>query len=176
MNSICAKCSAKKWKGESNSTCCNDGKVKLDAFPDPPPLLASLWTADTPKARLFRDNSRSFNNALALASLKVNERKFSGSHYAPSVVFEGKVQIIQGPLIAEDNEQPRFAQIYIHDPATQHTVRVDNMILPKSLSNKQRESISKTMKQLQDLMIEVNPFVKDFLHICEVPDSEIKDG
>ena len=32
------------------------------------------------------------------------------------------------------------------------------------------------MKKLQDLMIEVNPFVKDFLHICEIPDEEIKEG
>ena len=125
---------ARKWKAESNSTCCNGGKVKLQSFPDPPPLLKILWTADTPEARLFRENSRSINNALALASLKVNERKFRGSAYAPSVVFEGKVQILQGPLIAEDNEQPRFAQIYIHDPSTQHTVRIENMSLPMSLS------------------------------------------
>ena len=32
------------------------------------------------------------------------------------------------------------------------------------------------MKKLQDLMIEVNPFVKDFLHICEIPDEEIREG
>ena len=25
-------------------------------------------------------------------------------------------------------------------------------------------------------MIEVNPFVKDFLHVCEIPDEDIKDG
>ena len=176
MNSICEKCDAKKWKNESNSTCCNDGQVLLETFPDPPPLLRSLWKANTPEARLFRENSRPFNNALALASLKVNERKFRGSAYAPSVVFEGKVQIIHGPLMAEENEQPRFAQIYIHDPSTQHTVRVNNMNLPESLSKKQTESISNTMKKLQNLMIEVNPFVKDFLHVCEISDEDIKDG
>ena len=30
MNHICLKCSANKWKGETSSTCCNDGKVVLD--------------------------------------------------------------------------------------------------------------------------------------------------
>ena len=69
--------------------------------------------------------------------------------------------------MAEENEQPRFAQIYIHDPSTQHTVRVNNMNLPASLATKQTESISNTMKKLQSLMVEVNPFVKDFLHVCE---------
>ena len=38
MNIICQKCSAKKWKGETSSTCCNDGKVILDRYPDPPPF------------------------------------------------------------------------------------------------------------------------------------------
>ena len=123
---------------------------------------------------MFRDNSRSFNNALALASLKADERKFSG--YSPSVVLEGKVQILHGPLIESENEQPRFAQIYIHDLSTQHTIRVNNMNLPKSVTQQQIQSIAKTMKSLQNLMHEVNPFVKDFLHICEIPDEDIKDG
>ena len=79
MDEKCTKCMAIKWKAESNTTCCNNGKVELEKFPDPPSLLKTLWKADTPEARLFRENSRSFNNALALASLKVNERKFRGS-------------------------------------------------------------------------------------------------
>ena len=76
MDTVCISCSAKKWKSESNTTCCNNGKVSLQSFPDPPPLLKRLWMSNTPEARLFRENSRSFNNGLALASLKVNERKF----------------------------------------------------------------------------------------------------
>ena len=171
---VCDKCKAKKWKNESNSTCCIDGQVKLDPFPDPPPLLKTLCKANTPEVRLFRENARSFNNALALASLKADERKFRG--YTPSVVLEGKVQIIHGPLIAAENEQPRFAQIYVHDLSTQHTIRVDNMNLPSYLAPKQIKSITKTMKTLQDLMHDVNPFVKDVLHVCEISDDEIKEG
>ena len=83
---------------------------------------------------------------------------------------------ITGPLIAEDDEQPRYAQIYIHDPATQHTVRIENMSLPMSLSEKQRKTLTKIMKKLQDLMFEVNPYVKDFLHIAEIPDDDLKEG
>jgi hypothetical protein len=67
---------------------------------------------------LFRENSRSFNNALALSSIIVNERKFSNG-YNPSVIFEGKVSQLYGPLFPEDGESPRFAQLYVHDSSTQ---------------------------------------------------------
>ena len=36
MSIICPKCSANKWKGETSSTCCNDGKVVLERYPDQP--------------------------------------------------------------------------------------------------------------------------------------------
>ena len=80
-----------------------------------------------------------------------------------------------GPLIPEDGEQPRFSQIYIHDPSTQHTISINNMHVPVSLTKKQRECMSQTMNELQNFMIKVNPYVKDFLHICEIPDEYIKE-
>ena len=175
MKIPCDKCGALKWKNETSTVCCNNGKVNLPAFPNPPQYLRQLWTADTAEARLFREHSRSFNNALALSSIKVTERKFTGN-YKPSVVFEGKVCQMFGPLIPDDNEPPRFAQLYVHDPATQNTMRVSNMNLPRSLSSKQVFTITKVMRKLQDVLTEVNPYVKDFKHICEIPDEEIQDG
>ena len=50
------------------------------------------------------------------------------------------------------------------------------MNLPSSLSSKQTDTITKVMGKLQNLMTEVNPYVKDFLHICEIPDDDVKDG
>ena len=175
MDTICPFCSALKWKGESSSTCCNGGKVQLDKFPEPPNYIKQLWKDKTPEARLFRENSRSFNNALCLSSLKVKTRTFRDG-YNPSVVFEGKVSQRCGPLIAEVGEQPRFAQIYIHDPATQHTIRMNNMYVPKSLSEKQIKSMAGVMEKLQQMLMEVNSYVRDFLHICEIPDEEIAEG
>ena len=64
-------------------------KVVLDSFPAPPEVIQNLLTNNTVPAKLFRENSRSFNNALALSSIKVNERKFNNG-YNPSVIFEGK--------------------------------------------------------------------------------------
>ena len=175
MNVKCAECGALKWKTETATLCCNNGKVDLTVFPEPPPYLKYLWTANTIEARLFREQSRPFNNALALSSIKVTERRFD-SGYSPSVVFEGKVHQLYGPLIADLNETPRFSQLYVHDPATEDTLRIENMNLPRSLTKKQIETVKNVMKKLQKLMKEVNPYVKDFMHICEIPDANIKEG
>ena len=36
--------------------------------------------------------------------------------------------------------------------------------------------MTNVMKKLQTLLMEVNSYVKDFLHICEIPDEEISEG
>ena len=174
MNVICDHCKARKWKSETASLCCNGGKVKLDLFPDPPQIIKNLLTTNSPEANLFKENTRSFNNALALSSVRVNEKRFKNG-YSPSVIFEGKVTQMCGPLLPEEGETPRFAQLYVHDPATEHTTRVKNMCLPKHLSKLQTNIITNTMGNLQTLLKEVNPFVKDLLHICEIPDGAL-DG
>jgi hypothetical protein len=81
-----------------------------------------------------------------------------------------------GPLYPDDGMEPNFAQLYVHDPKTEYTKRVKNMYLPSNLNQKQTKVITNTMKILQDLLKEINPFVKDLLHICEIPDEEIVEG
>ena len=115
----------------------------MDVFPDPPQIIQSLLTSETVEARLYRENIRCFNNALALSSLKVDERKFKNG-YSPSVIFEGKVSQMYGPLIPGNGEELRFAQLYVHDPATQHTMRLKNMCLPTTLSKEQVKIITNT--------------------------------
>ena len=45
-----------------------------------------------------------------------------------------------------------------------------------NLSKDQVRIITQTVQKLQNLLLEVNPFVKDFLHICEIPDDQLKHG
>ena len=109
-----AACSKGNWNCDCNMMCnypdkwvdggCCGLKVCLAPFPAPPPVLQSLWSADTPGAKLFRENARSFNNALALSSIKVRERRFQQG-YCPSVIYEGKVFQYSGPLQAEVGER-----------------------------------------------------------------------
>ena len=79
-------------------------------------------------------------------------------------------------MIAEQDEIPRFSQLYVHDPATENTLRISNMNLLSSLTKKQIETVKNIMPKLQNLMKEVNPYVKDFMHICEIPDEQLKEG
>ena len=112
---------------EAPTVCCNTGKVILPTFPDPPELLKKLLTENTEEGKLFRKHSRPLNNALALSSLKVNIKKFTGG-FAPCVIFEGKVSQMIGPLYPNPGEAPRFAQLYVHDPGTENTMRIQNYV------------------------------------------------
>ena len=65
-----------RWRHETSpSMCCQGGKVTVPAYPPPPPELMRLWFEDSSEARLFRQHSRSINNATALSSFVVNERR-----------------------------------------------------------------------------------------------------
>ena len=59
------------------------------------------------------------------------------------------------------------------DMGLELTSRVSNMSLPSSMSPAQRRI---AVNKLQELVVElsgVNPFVKDFKQICEIPDKEL---
>ena len=174
MTTVCEHCNALKFERESPGCCCQNGKVSLQAFPSPPQEIQDLWTGDSAEAKLFRKNSRYINNAVCLASLQVNERRFGG--YNPSVIFQGKVHQRVGPLLPDQGELPRFAQLYVHDPALETMHRFGNIVLPSSLTTTQTESIKVLVQRIQNVLHEVNPFIKDFKQIVEISDEEIASG
>ena len=102
-------------------------------------------------------------------------RKFSGG-FAPNVIFEGKVCQRIGPILPGIGEEPKFAQLYVHDPSTEHTMRIKNMNLPKSMTKGEVETMENVLVKLQQMLKRVNPFVKDLLHICEIPDKKLAKG
>ena len=175
MEHPCPDCGAIKFKKETSSNCCQNGKVILPALPDPPETLQKLWNENTPEANLFRKHCRSINNAVCLTSIKVKERTFEGG-YNPSVIFQGKVMQFSGPLQAEAGETPVFAQLYVHDPNLQESQRFANMSLPANMSQGQKEMLRGVLRNVQNVLQEVNPFVNDFKQIIEMPDEELAKG
>ena len=175
MDVICQYCSAQKFKKETSSTCCGNGKVLLDSFPTPPPSLNKLWRSNDAKGRVFRENARVINNAVCLTSVKVKHRDF-GKGYSPNVIFEGKVQQIAGPLQAAEGEKPCFAQLYVHDPSLETGQRFNNMTIPASMSKSQKKILEGVLKSVQAVIHKVNPFVKDFKQIMDIPAEELKQG
>ena len=77
---------------------------------------------------------------------------------------------------AEDGEDPKFAQLYIKDPALETAHRQENMSLPGSMSRQDRGIIYTILQQLQEMMKNVNPYVKDFRMICEISEDDLLDG
>ena len=75
----CAKCCAYLFQDEScqhqgvcvGKNCCSKGKVELASLPVHPELEA-MWSADSLLGTTLRAHARKFNNALALASMKVD--------------------------------------------------------------------------------------------------------
>ena len=174
MDTECQYCGALKFRKETSTTCCSGGKILLELFPRPPDDLLNLWTGKDGKSRMFRENSRMINNAVCLSSLKVNLRTFHG--FSPSIVFQGRVQHRAGALLPADGEVPRFAQLYIHDPALETNQRFANMVVPGSMSSSQKSILKNLLQNVQEILHQVNPFVQDFKQIIEIPEEDIAEG
>ena len=175
MDAICKFCRALQFKRETSSSCCNNGKVILEGFPKPPDPLNNLWFADTVEGRLFRENSRSLNNAVCLTSIKVRTKDF-GKGFSPNIIFEGKATQLAGPLKACDGERPYFAQLYLHDPHLESSERFKNMSIPLSMSKSQKRILEQLLQKVQETLHKHNPFIRDFKQVLDIPSNNLKLG
>ena len=177
MDTICKHCGARKWSRETPSLCCCEGKVKLDRFPELMPqfqAINNLLFGRSRESRLGREHIRSLNNALAMSSVKVKERKVG--NFNPSVIFQGKVVQLISCLRSEVGETPRFCQLYTLDPVLEDTFRAGNMSLPTGISRQEQEALIGLLKKLQTEINRMNPFARDFKMICEIPENELTEG
>ena len=175
MDKECQYCQALKFKNESSTTCCSNGKVMLERFPKPPTKIDKLWRKNDVQGRVFRENARSINNAVCLASLQVQQRNFKKG-FNPNVIFEGKVQQFVGPLQAKKGEEPRFAQLYVHDPKLESSIRFQNMSIPDNMSTSQKQILKDVLKTVQDTLHKHNPYIKDFKQVLDIPEAELGQG
>ena len=155
--------------------CCMNGRVALPCFKKPPPSFIKLLFKDDSDGQTFRKYIRSFNNSLCLSSLRCNERKFRGN-YRPTLVFEGRAHQFFGPLVEKEAETPKFAQVWVHDPALQTAQRMDNMFLPVTTTEEEKGAIKGIMETLQADLREINPWIKDFRQIVEIQEEQLGGG
>ena len=155
--------------------CCVGGKVTLPSLKKPAPNLLGLLFKDDFNSRTFRKYIRSFNNALCLSSLKFNERSFR-NNYKPSVVIEGRVHQFFGPLQQKEQETPKFAQLWVHDPAMETTSRIANMSLPGNISEAEEAAVTAIIEALQDELKAINPWIQDFRQIVEIEEEALQGG
>ena len=155
MNLVCEHCGAYKFKAESAGMCCLQGKVRLPFFPTPPPVLQELWHGNSTDAKLFREHCRTINNAVCLSSISVQQRTFQG--FNPSVIFQGRVTHRMGPLLPEPGQDPKFAQLYVLDPALENAKRFERMSLPRNMSQNNMNLMKRILNNVQQVIHETNP-------------------
>ena len=169
----CEYCGALKFKKETPSSCCSNGKVLLEPFPTPPSKIQALWTGNDERAALFRKHARTINNAVCLTSLEAMERR---GGFTPSIIFQGKVHHRVGALLPDQGNSPKFAQLYVFDSAMESSTRFKNMILPTTLNLNQKNTMRELLQTVQDDLHEKNPFIKDFLQIVDIPEADLENG
>ncbi len=150
-NNVCSYCKAYRWSEERPGFCCEKGQIRLPACKDIPEKLKALY--DIPE---FLQNIRSYNNAVALASIGCHEEVLPG--FSPTFKIHGKVFHRIGSLKPPDGQKPKFAQIYFHD--TEH--EVDNRLDHNPHLNRS------TLQKLQDCLKVNNTYVQSLMYASEL--------
>ena len=174
MDKECSNCGAFKFKRETDGFCCSSGKVLPNPFPRPPEDLQKLWTSNGRDGNLLKKYSRDINNAVALSSIQVSEKRFQ--NFNPSVIFQGQVKHRTGPLLPAEGETPRFSQLYCLDSRLESSQRFENMVLPANTPKRDKNDLKVLLDTVQRNIHKYNPFVQDVLMILEIPDEELENG
>ncbi|KAL3643547.1 hypothetical protein CASFOL_014362 [Castilleja foliolosa] len=158
---ICQYCRAYFWneerKRQTHTTttpeythCCLNGKVELPQLKRPPQLLLDLTYGKTPRSKHFIQNIRSYNSMFAFTSMggKIDNSLNQGNG-PPVFKLQGQNYHRIGSLLPIEGEQPKFAQLYIHDT----TNEISNRIKSVRSSNKEtklQEAIVEDLKSMLD--------------------------
>ena len=75
--------------------------------------------------------------------------------------------------MAEEGDEPRFAQLYVHDPTLEDVARKNNVYLPRNTTPEERRIAEGILIELQNELKGCNPYIRNFIQICEIPDEEL---
>lgn len=114
-NNQCRWCSACYYASEKSNgvfnKCCTGGAIVLDPVPPPPPLLQALLEGNTPEAKHFQKEIRSYNNALTFTSCCFTaDERLRGQGGIHPCQIHGELSHLQGPLQENEGRIPNFAQ------------------------------------------------------------------
>ncbi|OBZ81151.1 hypothetical protein A0J61_10801, partial [Choanephora cucurbitarum] len=170
MKVECTHCKALLWIDERNSVsklsptfqlCCGKGQYVLQPFPATPTVIGDMLKGSNAESAEFKKNVRAYNNALSFTSLgvKLDASVQNRQNGAYAFRIHGSMYHRVGTSLTPENGQmPNFAQIYVYDASNE-------------LQN--RHSIAKhlsieTLEKLQNLMHQINPFVRDFKTMAQI--------
>jgi hypothetical protein len=165
----CPHCEARCWPEECTkkkvfTDCCLNGQLHgaIPPLIPHPDELESLLAGTTDESRLFLNNTRTYNNRFAFASIvgKFRDQKdLAGTGVSP-VVLQGSLCHKISPLSPLASGSAAFGQVYFLDDETALKHRLSLNQLAGS-SNRARQDES-NMRVITTIMEQINPFVKWF--------------
>ena len=154
----CQFCKAYGWPKplESSYRCCCNGKVwnTVKPYRKPPAALCKLL-----QDKHFCNNIKEYNNALALASLGIDQTPESG----PNFKVLGKLYHRIGSIGQPENDKPKFAQLYFYDQENETQNRLDHQ---------KKHLKSQVVKVLQKMLHKNNPYIKSLKSALDVCTDE----
>ncbi|XP_040248153.1 uncharacterized protein [Aegilops tauschii subsp. strangulata] len=166
----CERCGAIFWYEERTSgrarrmpsfgLCCQQGKVDLPPFREPPAYLTKLLRKDNRKrSKNYMQNIRLYNSMFAFTTMggKVDtEINNGGGPYVFRMNGQNYHRI--GNLLPEGEDKPRWAQLYIYDTENEVKNRIN-----ASTSEDKRESIDPHIVEgLKNMLDRDNILAKKF--------------
>ena len=119
-------------------------------------------------SRNFRENIRSYNGALSLASRQItgNMYRFSSKSRGPPVFkMCGQMYHLLGPVLPENGEKPKFSQLYVYDRQNELGNRIDTQATKEKLD-------CSTMKVLQENLHNINFYVQQYQQAADILTAE----
>ena len=199
----CIHCNAKLLPSEvpecrknkpTSQICCMLGQIKCEGQPwqpkklnDPPELIKQLFSGEIDPN--FKQNARKYNNALACASIGIDDEIVQKYGWSPNVKIHGKIYHRQGSLVPEKGQKPKFAQIIVYDGNLEEEAMYLSQLKRRmevagthSEAKKKYEEAKAilevnetTMGELQKLLHMVNPYYLLYKGLVEIDPKKISD-
>ncbi|XP_048503649.1 uncharacterized protein LOC104906819 [Beta vulgaris subsp. vulgaris] len=162
---FCLDCGARVWIEErvkrerakdhpKYNICCQKGKVRLPLLKEPPQYLKSLLDPNSGTSTKFKDCIRAYNSIFAFTSMGGEvDRKINRGRgpYIFRILGQNYHKI--GSLLPPDGEQPRFTQLYVHDPSNEVRNRISSLTnnAPGDLDPQIVEGLSRMLDEHNEL-------------------------
>jgi hypothetical protein len=161
------------------SLCCNKGKVEGVGNYNLPEELEQLYTSvDDDLALHFRENSRTYNNGMAMCSVTAKggwKSRTPNNKQESMLTANGQLFRRIGSLLPRDGEQPKCVQTYFYggDEATKWRIKNTRKKIP---SLKERNTYTNVFKQLHTILVEKadNKYIKEFVGVKDYVEKNLK--
>ena len=183
---ICGHCDAVRFGNEPRGHCCGNGRIKLPK-PKMPEVLKLLF-----EKKSFRQTIRRINNAFAFTSMGCDDEIVQKNGWTPNVKIQGKIYHRISAFQPEPGQQPNFGQIYFYDQDEEdEETRRENEVKRRIEVSKARTNKGGVrhhndgnppsglneddIRQIQQLLHKVNPFVHSYKAVSKLDPKTIAD-